>query len=480
MKKIIYFTFCLLFLTSFQYLQAQWARTYGEGLPRYIKRCIQQTNDGGYVVLGEKGSDFWILKLDIDGDIQWQRSYGQGRAVTAYSIQQTSDEGYIVAGDILSLVGTSDDCWIVKLDSDGDIEWQRIYGGNGIDTAYAVQQTSDGGYIVAGETWSLGANPYDFWILKLELDGDIEWQRTYGQSGSGIDRAYSIQQTSDGGYIVTGEASSDIGVLKLDSNGDIEWQKTYGGDGWEEAYSIQQTSDGGYIVAGETSSFSAGDEDFLVLKLDSNGDIEWQRMFGGSESDSCHSIQQTSDGGYIAAGETESFGAGLTDFWVLKLDPNGNIEWQRTYGGSDYDEAYSVQEVSDEVYLVAGEADSFGGILVLKLYSDGDIDPSCEYLIGDSNAQSFYSAASSIDTNISPVDTNVSPLDTAVSPQVTNKISGLLCGTSKYILSVSKTTGGSTEPLPGTYPFDYGAEESVEALPESGYEFSHWSGDRLQ
>ena len=215
MKKIIYFTFCLLFLTSFQYLQAQWARTYGEGLPTYIKRCLQQTSDGGYVVLGEIGTNVWIVKLDLDGDIQWQRTYGQGISVKAHSIQQTSDEGYIFAGYIFTS-GSSDDVWIVKLDLDGDIEWQRTYGGSSIDKAYSIQQTSDGGYIVAGETWSLGANPYDFWILKLDSNGDIIWQRAYG--GSGIERAYSIQQTSDGGYIVAGETASDLWVLKLDSS----------------------------------------------------------------------------------------------------------------------------------------------------------------------------------------------------------------------------------------------------------------------
>ncbi len=156
-----------------------------------------------------------------------------------------------------------------------------------------------------------------------------EWAETYG--GTGIDWAYSIQQTSDGGYVVAGSTSSfgdtygDVWILKLDSNGDIEWQKTYGGDDWDLANSIRQTSDGGYVVAGRTLSFGAGYRDVWILKLDSNGDIEWQKTYGGDNGETISSIQQTSDGGYVVAGVTGSFGAGLSDFWILKLDSNGNI-----------------------------------------------------------------------------------------------------------------------------------------------------------
>ncbi|GAG49523.1 unnamed protein product, partial [marine sediment metagenome] len=230
-----------------------------------------------------------------------------------FALQQTSDGGYIVAGY------TGEYIWVLKLSSDGDIEWQRTYGGRDSDVANSIQQTSDGGYIVAGYTASFGAGHYDIWVLKLSSDGDIEWQRTYG--GRDSDRSYSIQQTSDGGYIVAGYTDSfgarNIWVLKLSSDGDIEWQRIYGGRDSDKSYSIQQTSDGGYIVAGDTDSFGRGGNNIWVLKLSSDGDIEWQRTYGDGSFDIAYSIKQTSDGGYIVAGRTSSFGAGHYDIWVL-------------------------------------------------------------------------------------------------------------------------------------------------------------------
>ncbi len=223
---------------------------------------------------------------------------------------------------------------------------------------------------MAGETESFGAGIYDVWILKLDANGNVVWQKTYG--GADYDHAYSIQQTSDGGYIVAGETWSswsfgaerngDAWVLKLDANGNVQWQKRYGGADSDIASFIQQTSDGGYIVAGRTDYFGAGDFDFdvWVLKLDANGNVQWQKRYGGPGWDWASSIQQTSDGGYIVAGYTDSFGAGYFDVWVLKLDASGNVQWAKTYGGADYDHANSIQQTSDGGYIVAGETYSFG------------------------------------------------------------------------------------------------------------------------
>jgi len=210
-------------------------------------------------------------------------------------------------------------------------QWAKTYGGSSSDYAYSIQQTSDGGYIVVGETWSFGAGSGDIWVLKLDANGTVVWQKTYG--GSDYETAYSIQQTSDGGYIVAGETYSfgtgyfDIWVLKLDANGTVVWQKTYSKSSYETAYSIQQTSDGGYIVAGKTYSFLGGFycEKFWVLKLDTNGNVVWQKIYGGKYDAVAKSIQQTNDGGYIVAGHTWSFGNGGYEFWVLKLDANGDI-----------------------------------------------------------------------------------------------------------------------------------------------------------
>ncbi len=216
--------------------------------------------------------------------------------------------------------------------------WARTYGGDNTDLALSSQTTPDGGFIVAGHTDSFGAGDWDFWILKLNSSGSIQWQKTYG--GGGLDAGPSIQTTSDGGFIVAGTTDSfgaggyDFLVLKLDSSGNIQWQKTYGANGDDSATSIQATSDGGFIVTGATDSFGAGLEDFWILRLDSSGNIVWQKTYGGSLEDVATSIQATSDGGFIVAGATDSFGAGSSDFWILKLDSTGHpmaeiVWWQR-------------------------------------------------------------------------------------------------------------------------------------------------------
>ena len=223
----------------------------------------------------------------------------------------------------------------MKLDSDGNIDWGNIQGGTGGDYASSIQQTSDGGYIVAGDTDSFGAGGSDFWIVKIDSDGSVDWQNTYG--GAGDEFAYSIQQTSDGGYIVAGFTDSfgaggyDIWVLKLDAAGAADWQKAYGGTGNEYVFysSIQQTSEGGYIVGGITFSLGAGNADFWALKLDSSGIVEWQNTYGGTEYDYGQGIRQTSDGGYVFSGDSNSFhplSDSNYDWLILKLQSDGDID----------------------------------------------------------------------------------------------------------------------------------------------------------
>ncbi|MDD4248563.1 MAG: PKD domain-containing protein, partial [Methanosarcina sp.] len=370
-------------------------------------QSIQQTSDGGYIVAGDSnsndgnvtgnhgGSDYWVVKLDTTGNIVWQKSLGGSSYDNAYSIQQTSDGGYIVAGESNSNDGDVTgnhggfDYWVVKLDTTGNIVWQKSLGGSGGELAESIQQTSDGGYIVAGYSRSTDGDVtgnhggYDYWVVKLDTTGNIVWQKSLG--GSDHDYAYSIQQTSDGGYIVAGDSRSNDGdvtgnhggydswVVKLDTTGNIVWQKCLGGSISDNAYSIQQTSDGGYIVAGYSGSTDGdvtgnhGEFDYWVVKLDTTGNIVWQKSLGGSDDEYAESIQQTSDGGYIVAGESNSNDGDVTgnhgesDYWVVKLDTTGNIVWQKSLGGSDWDDAYSIQQTSDGGYIVAGESDSNDG-----------------------------------------------------------------------------------------------------------------------
>jgi len=350
---------------------------------------IQQTTDGGYIVAGYTNSfgsdlqDVYILKLNSDGSLAWQKTLGGSKDDCAYSIQQTTDGGYIVAGYTNSFGSGGYDVYILKLNSNGTLVWQKTFGGGLDDKAYSIQKTTDGGYIVAGYTNSFGSGGYDVYVLKINSDGSLAWQKTFG--GTDRDEAHSIQQTTDGGYIVAGYTDSfgaggyDVYVLKLNSDGSLAWQKTYGGNGYDKAYSIQQTTDGGFIVAGYTESFGAGG-DVYILKLNSGGSLAWQKTFGGWSWDNAYSIQQTTDGGFIVAGYAYSFGAGENDIYVLKLDSDGSLAWQKTFGGNSYDMAYSIQQTTDDGYIVAGDTRSFGAVYdydvyILKLDSNGELHP---------------------------------------------------------------------------------------------------------
>jgi hypothetical protein len=407
----------------------QWAMTYG-GTRSDYSYSIKETRDGGYVMAGGTWSfganwDAWILKLDGNGDIQWQNAYGGTNDDYAYSIQQTSDGGYVVAG-AMSFIMSGSDIWILKLDGNGGIQWQNTYGGVNNDRANAIQQTSDGGYVVAGETGSFGAGGSDAWILKIDGSGNVQWAKAYGNTNN--DYANSIQQTLDGGYVVAGErssgtSSSSAWIFKLDGNGNMIWQ-TFGNlySGYGSAECIQQTSDGGYIVAGWTN-YSSGGSDAWVSKLDGNGNKQWAKVYGGTGYNYAYSIQQISDGGYIVAGMTRSFGAGKNDAWLLKLDGDGNMQGQKTYGGTSDDNAYSIQQASDGGYIVAGETESFGAggsdAWILKLDAAGEI-PGCS-AIGTSGAIANNTSATT-SASVAGTDTSISPQTSTVSTKVTTAL----------------------------------------------------------
>jgi hypothetical protein len=347
-----------------------------------------RSNDGD-VSGNHGKSDAWVVKLNSLGDILWKKCLGGTGNDYARSIQQISDGGFILTGYTNSNNGDVSgnngyyDAWVVKLNSSGDILWQKCLGGTYDDYARSIQQTSDTGFILAGYTFSndgdvSGNHGFsDAWVVKLNSSGDIIWQKCFG--GTNEDYAYSIQQTSDSGFIVAGYTFSNDGdvsgyhgyfdywVVKLNSSGDIEWQKCLGGTYYDYAYSIQQTSNGGFIVAGSTNSNNGdvsgyhGYFDYWVVKLNSSGDIEWQKCLGGTNNDYANSIQQTSDGGFIVAGYTESndgdvsgYHGGDYDAWVVKLNSSGDILWQKCLGGTIDDRAYSIQQTSDGGFIVAG------------------------------------------------------------------------------------------------------------------------------
>jgi hypothetical protein len=362
------------------------AKTYG-GAGNDRAYAVQQTSDGGYIVAGSTYSfsvgdyDVFLMKTDAFGNIIWAKTFGGTNSDGATSVQQTSEGGYIVAGWTRSFGAGNDDIFLMKTDAFGNVIWAKTYGGTSIDGAFSVQQTSDGGYIVAGSTYSFSVGLTDIFLIKTDVGGNVIWAKTYG--GTNYDNARSVQQTLDGGYILAGFTGSfgagnfDIFLIKTDANGNIIWAKTYGGTSGDYASSVQQTSDGGYIVAGFTGSFGAGGLDIFLIKTDAFGNVIWSKTYGGTGYDEAYSVQQTSDGGYIVAGYTESFGAGGLDIFLIKTDANGNVQWAKTYGGTNYGDAPSVQQTFDGGYIVAGSTISFGAgsddIFLVKTDANGNM-----------------------------------------------------------------------------------------------------------
>ncbi len=405
MKNLVQPGFLFLALCPSLLLHAQtpdiiWKKCFG-GSNIDAAYSADLTTDGGYIIAGgalssdgdvtvNKGSfDYWIVKSDVSADLQWQKSLGGSGEEAAYSIQQTTDGGYIVAGysysndgDVSGNHGGSD-YWILKLNAAGDVEWQKCLGGSADDVASSIQQTSDGGFIVAGYSssndWDVTANYglSDYWIVKLDGDGNISWQKSLG--GVNDDQGASIQEISGGGFIVAGWSgvigAADYWIINLDADGNIVWEKSYGGTGNDQATSVRQTNDGGFIVAGHSYSTDSnitnqGGADYWVVKLDAAGNLTWQKSFGGSDEDVANAIQQTSDGGFIVAGKSESDNGDVSplydkhDFWIVKLSAAGSLLWQKSLGGDKDDVAFSIHQTSDNGFMVAGWSISTDGDII--------------------------------------------------------------------------------------------------------------------
>ena len=428
-----------------------WAKAYGSDKTNEGINSIQQTGDG-YVVAGWVGEsyfgnkDLWVAKLDSNGSIEWQRAYGGSGNEEAYSIQPVND-GYIVAGYKSS--GNNKDVWILKLDERGDIQWQKEFDWGDVDIAYSIKQTKDGGYIVIGETgfWrSEGKTESgigiivlnsDVWILKLDKHGDIEWQKAYmrfREKGT-TDRAYSILQTNHGRYVFVLYMGSPV-FCELRENGEIYRQKEYSAWNYDDKiYSIQETDDG-YILAGWTNSYGAGKDDVWIIKTNKLGSVKWQKSFGGSEDDKAYSILPTGDG-YIVAGTTRSFGAGGHDAWVIRLDTNGNRQWQKSYGGSKDDEVRSVLSTEDG-YIVAGYTKSFGSgngdAWILKLDKDGNIG-NCT-MVRETNAAIKSTSARSTSVSLKTNNTNTKGATTSAEAINTNFKVQTICPYVKLVFPV--------------------------------------------
>lgn len=335
------------------------------------------------------------VSLHAQPAIQWQTTFGGSEYDELRFIEQTSDGGYVIVGttysddgDVMANNGLSD-IWLTKMDSMGIVEWRRNYGGSSYERGYWVEQSADGGFLVVGYTESNDGDVSghhgdgDIWALKLDPFGNIQWQKCLG--GSKFDTAWEVQLTQDNGYVIVGVSDSpdgdvtghhgatDCWVVKLQSTGDIEWQRALGGSNFDHGYSVSPTNDGGYIVAGQSQSTDghvAGNiygSAAWVLKLNFEGKVLWQKTFGGSLTDRANKVVQTKEGGYILFGQTESNDGdvtgnhGISDLWALKLDEQGNIQWQRALGGTQEDYGRSIYQNSDGSFVAVGTVISNNG-----------------------------------------------------------------------------------------------------------------------
>lgn len=367
----------------------KWIKTIG-GLGSDSCYSVQQTADEGYIVAGgtksfDNNRDAWLIKLDEGGHVIWERTFG-GNSGSDYcnAVRETTDEGFIIAGFTESNGSGNKDAWLFRTDETGKMIWKSTFGGTEYDYAQSVQQTADGGYILMGGTSSFGAGDMDFWLIKTDEYGVEQWNKTFG--GAEFDYGEEGWQTLDDGYILVGytysfgAGESDAWLIKTDVNGDIEWNITYGGPGDEIANSVQQTSDGGYIISGGTTSDGDKRFDLWLVKTNTYGNVSWNRTF--SRPLTIHfgwCVQQTNDGGYIISGSTRGiytgyFGTGLlTQVLLLKLDEYGNAEWQRK-SRFRIGIGCKVQQTTDDGYIIAGYTGSYGrarDILLIKTDKEG-------------------------------------------------------------------------------------------------------------
>lgn len=391
--------------------EIDFVKTFG-GSKNESAQSVIKTQDGGYAVYGyiqsldgdvtnktNESYDYWILKFDQENNLQWQKTYGGSEDDRGSNIIQTNDNGFAIIGysksnngDVTENNGTRD-FWVLKLDSSGTISWQKSFGFSGADDGISIIQTKDNGYLLTGvldvsASGGLGNSKIhatkhaggDYWAIKINASGEKQWSHFYG--GTFTDTPRDVTQTQDNGYIIVGSSDSndvdisnnkgsyDYWVIKISETGTLQWEKSFGGSEIDEARAITSTNDGNYIIVGDTRSSNLdvsqnkGAADLWVIKITPSGNLISEKTFGGTSFDVARSISKTQDNGFLISGSSRSSDGNLTnnngqnDAWILKIDRNINLEWQKTIGGSDIDFSYDAVELNDKSVIVVGETNS--------------------------------------------------------------------------------------------------------------------------
>lgn len=400
--------------TNFLFLgETDWTKNFG-GSGEDTAQAVINTTDGGYAILGFSNStdgdiidkatavnDYWLLKLDAEGNLEWNKTYGGSKDDRGQSLVQTSDGGYALTGYAMSDDGDGSnnegfhDNWIVKVDAFGTIEWEKSFGFSGHDHSYDILQTEDDGLFFTGflDITSARADGNtekgnsltrhgvgEFWGSKIDANGNLQWRGYYG--GTNNDRSHAVVRSDDGGFVMSGftessdfdinnsRGSYDFWVVKIDNTGNLVWQHTFGGTGIERAQDIAKTNDGGFVIAGNTFSNDVdisknnGESDIWLVKIDALGNLVWESTFGGSQFDDARSVSASKDGGFIISGNSKSAdkdataNAGENDIWLIKTDANGNMTWQKTFGGAGLDYGFDAIETDQGSIILVGETSS--------------------------------------------------------------------------------------------------------------------------
>jgi hypothetical protein len=354
-----------------------WERHFG-GTGEDVARSVQQTSDGGYVLTGYTNSsgaggyDLWLVKVKANskGDVEWSKTFGGAGDEYGYSGQQTADGGYILVGSTMSSGAGGYDVYLIKTYADGDLDWYQSFGGNMDDCGYSVQCTSDGGYIITGDTFSFGAGRGDVYLIKTDSSGAMLWSKTFGDS-THQEQGFCLRLTKDPGYVIAGmitdlsnpeELDEDAYLVKTDADGNNPLSKVLGYKGFHDGGTAVQPIEGGYILCGYTE-VGQGDFNAWLINTDASLDLQVNWIFGGGSWDQAQAVQQTPDAGYIISGMTKSWGPPTSgpygQAWLLKTDSSGKQEWSKDFGGDGDEWGLCVQQTADGGYIMAGKTSSF-------------------------------------------------------------------------------------------------------------------------